>query len=71
MSGIQNGMDALDLKQVVSHFAQIHADAWKQASKTNAETANKIIATGMDEALSREEALNLADVALRYMRRYL
>jgi hypothetical protein len=71
VSGIEDDMDALDLKQAVSRFARIHADEWKRASKTNAEITNAIVSDGMQEGLTREEALSVAEDALMYMRRYL
>jgi hypothetical protein len=71
VSCIEDGMDALDRKQAVSRFAQIHADEWRQASKTNAEITNAIVSEGVREGLSREEALDLAADTLKYMRRYL
>jgi hypothetical protein len=64
-------MDALDRKQAVSRFAQIHAEEWRQASKTNAEITNAIVSAGVREGLSKEEALDLAADTLKYMRRYL
>jgi hypothetical protein len=71
VSCIKNDMDALDLQQAVLRSAQIHADEWKQASRTNAEITHEMISAGMREALSTEEARNLAEDTLRYMRRYL
>lgn len=70
MSGIENDVDALDLKQAVSRFAQIYADEWRQVSRTNAEIANEIVSEGMREGL-RERDLELAADTLKYMRRYL
>lgn len=63
-------MDALDRKQAVSHFAQIHADEWRRG-KANAEITNEIVSEGMREGLFREEALDVAADTLKYMRRYL
>jgi hypothetical protein len=71
VSCIEDGMDALDRKQAVSRFAQIHADEWRQATKTNAEITNAIVSAGVREGLSRKEALDLAADTLKYMRRYL
>lgn len=71
MVGIEDDMDALDLKQAGSRLGQIYADGWKQASRTNAEITNEIVSEGMRGALSREEALDVAADALQYMRRYL
>jgi hypothetical protein len=64
-------MDALDRKRAVSRFAQIHADEWRQATKTNAEITSAIVSAGVREGLSREEALDLAADMLKYMRRHL
>jgi hypothetical protein len=71
VSCIGDGMDALDRKRAVSRFAQIHADEWRQATKTNAEITSAIVSAGVREGLSREEALDLAADMLKYMRRHL
>jgi hypothetical protein len=70
LPGIENGMDALNRKQALARLAHIHADEWKQASKTDAEITKARVSQGIRGGSSREEVLDLAADTLKYMRRH-
>jgi hypothetical protein len=55
---------------MVVRFAREHADAWLNTRKSNAQIINEIVTRMIAEGHSREEALDLADDTLRYMKRY-
>jgi hypothetical protein len=60
----------MDRKETIARLARMHAGDWKSATKTDAEIINAIIRALMKEGCTREHALDVAEDALRYIKRY-
>jgi hypothetical protein len=60
----------LDRSKTIARFAKNHRKAWVNRSKTNAEIIYLIVSKLIVEGCPREKALDLAQLTLRYMRRY-
>ena len=51
-------------------MARLHSEAWKSGLSSNAEIMDAIVDQLMAEGMTQEDASNVANDAIRYMRRY-
>jgi hypothetical protein len=60
----------LEHQEQVHRMARLHSEAWKSGLPTNAGIMNAIVDQLMAEGMTREDAWNVANDTISYMKRY-